>query len=593
MSLPSLDHFSNRTDLQKYGTDALPLFALQLRFQIEDIDTVATTSLTDKATKGDDKKCDLIYVDKDLGHIVVIQAYFANNPNKNVAPSNKAADLNTAAAWLFNSPINDLPEGLQSAVEEVRSALEENCINFVQFWYVHNLQESKNVKNELSMVAQTVNNFLKTKFPQTNVESIVALEVGQQTLDEWYKSLESPILVTDSFTIPIANGYTISGNEWDAFVTAVPLSWLHEVFKKYDTKLFSANIRGYLGSRKSDSNINNGIKETAQASPDNFWVYNNGITALVSHFEEVLDNEKPSNSESKCLQIQGISIVNGAQTTGAIGSLKHQPTSTGKVQARFVRCNNINTIRSIIEYNNRQNEIEASDFRSNDPIQRRLRQEFDQIPETSYSGGRRGGSEDIIRRPSNLLPSDTIAQSLAAFHQDPVLAYNKKSDIWKIDKTYAKYFNEQTTAEHIVFTYSLLRAIESKNRSLTDKQKENRLSELEEEQLNFFRKRGSHFLLESAIAKCLEIFLDCSIPSTFKVSFGKISPQKAEDIWHEIVDITIPFSSYLTSAVSKSLSNSDEATKAINAFRNIVESTKRYHSETTFRSFASHVKFSS
>jgi hypothetical protein len=47
-----------------------------VRFQIEDIDTVATSSLTDKATNGDDQKCDLIYVDKDTGYINegVIQA---------------------------------------------------------------------------------------------------------------------------------------------------------------------------------------------------------------------------------------------------------------------------------------------------------------------------------------------------------------------------------------------------------------------------------------------------------------------------------------------------------------------------------------
>jgi len=59
--------FDSRTDLKKYNEDALALFALEIRFQIEDIDTVATSSLTGKATKGDDKKCDLIYVDKDSG----------------------------------------------------------------------------------------------------------------------------------------------------------------------------------------------------------------------------------------------------------------------------------------------------------------------------------------------------------------------------------------------------------------------------------------------------------------------------------------------------------------------------------------------
>ena len=113
--------FDARTDLKKYNENALALFALQLRFQIEDIDAVAASSLTGG---GGDKKCDLIYVDKEAGYIIVIQAYMADlikNPNKKAASSNKASDLNTAAAWLFNSPLENLPEGIRSAAEEVRS----------------------------------------------------------------------------------------------------------------------------------------------------------------------------------------------------------------------------------------------------------------------------------------------------------------------------------------------------------------------------------------------------------------------------------------------------------------------------------------
>lgn len=279
MSLSYQSAFDARTDLKKYGKSSLALFALQLRFQLEDIDTVATTSLTDEATKGDDKKCDLIYVDKDTGYIVVIQAYMADNPNiKQAAPSNKASDLNTAAAWLFNASIDSLSVGLQSAAEEVRSALENNLISSIQFWYVHNCPESKNVKDEISMVEQTVNNALKNKFPKAEVESIIGLEVGQKTIEEWYKALEAPILVTEPFEIPISEGYAMSGSDWEAFITSVPIRWLHGVFKDHSEKLFSANVRGYLGSRKSGSNINHGIKETASNDADHFWVFNNGIT---------------------------------------------------------------------------------------------------------------------------------------------------------------------------------------------------------------------------------------------------------------------------------------------------------------------------
>lgn len=513
----------------------------------------------------------------------------AQNLNKVDAKSDKASDLNTAAAWLLNSSIEDLPEGLRSAAGEIRSALEADDIRFVQFWYVHNLPESVNVKAELRMVEQTVNNALKTQFKNSEVENVSAIEVGQETLNEWYRALEAPILITDKLSIPIVGGYTISGSDWEAFVTDVPTTWLYGIFNKYSEQLFSANVRGYLGSRKSSNNINNGIKTTAKDDPNHFQVFNNGITALVSEFKEAESDENQEADSNKTLEITGISIVNGAQTTGALGSLKTAPDSTGKVQARFVKCTSINTIRSIIEYNNRQNVVEASDFRSNDPIQRRLRQEFEKIPNTTYYGGRRGGHEDVIRRPSNLLPSDTVAQALAAFHQDPVIGYNNKSDIWTIDTVYSKYFTEQTSAEHIIFVYSLLRSIESKKRHLVDGSKTGSLSEAEAQQLDFLQRRGAHFLLTSAIAKCLETFLGKPVPNTFRASFNtKVSPEDAEKYWEQIVDVTIPFCKQLLPAVKRSLNSNDEATQAISNFKDFVESAKEYHTPR-FQSFAMHV----
>lgn len=65
--------FQARSDLTaQYGNNALLLYALQLRFEISDIISVASDALTDG---GNDKKCDLIYVDQDTGVAVVAQGY--------------------------------------------------------------------------------------------------------------------------------------------------------------------------------------------------------------------------------------------------------------------------------------------------------------------------------------------------------------------------------------------------------------------------------------------------------------------------------------------------------------------------------------
>ena len=110
-----LKEFRGRKDLEKsYGDNALLLYALQLRFDIEDIDSVAAEALTDGA---DDKKCDLIYVDRESGVAVVAQAY--NRPNaklEDLAKENKASDLNTAAAWVFTEELSEIPNTIKDAV---------------------------------------------------------------------------------------------------------------------------------------------------------------------------------------------------------------------------------------------------------------------------------------------------------------------------------------------------------------------------------------------------------------------------------------------------------------------------------------------
>jgi len=572
--------FLSRTDLTAYSSNARLLFALQLQFQLEDIQTVATNSLTDSAN---DCKCDLIYVDQDAGAAIIAQGYEAKDSKRKAAPANKAADLNTAAAWLLGRPLKDLPEHLRPAARELRNALKLKTIKSLQFWFVHNLPESKNVRNELHTVELTADGLIQQHFSKCGVENISAVEVGQETLEEWYQALKTPILVNETFKIPCAGGYPIQGKNWDAYATAIPARWLYDIFQSHKDKLFSANLRGYLGSIRSVSNINNGIKSTADKQPDQFWVFNNGITALVHDFKKTTTG----------LEITGLSIVNGAQTTGAIGSLKSHPKSSAMVQARFVKCQDVTTVENIIRCNNSQNLVEAADFRSNDAVQKRLRSEFKEIPDTDYQGCRRGGHQDVIRRPGNSIPYDTAAQALAAFHNNPVVAYNRKSQIWLSDDLYASYFHEETHAAHIVFAYSLLRCIQERKLSLMRQLNSGEeLQESRKNELMFLRKRGATFLLASAIASCLEIFLEKPVANKFRASFGDhTSPKTAQKHWDPIVTAVLPLYLKLMPVLDTGLNNAEEASRGIVEFKSMVD-FGRSMLAPSFKKFADKVTIS-
>ncbi len=349
----------------------------------------------------------------------------------------------------------------------------------------------------MATVEHAASNAITRINPSSKIQ-ILAREFGKTQFSKLYRASGSPILVNTDIKTVVPTGYEIKGSDWSAYQTYVPGKFVYNLFAKHKTDLFSANVRDYLGSRESDANINNGIKETAIDDPGNFCVYNNGVTALVNG---LVPEKRPGGSVH--LTIKGISIVNGAQTTGAIGSLNRPPEDDLMVPIRFIWTTNQARVQEIIRFNNSQNKISASDFRSTDAVQKRLKSEFEKIPDAEYEGGRRGGASDTIKRRPNLLPSYTVGQALAAFHGDPVVAYDRKSEIWIGDQIYSTYFKEETSAKHIVFAYSLFKAVGNKKLELVSKQNDGiDLTRTETEQLSFLKRRARSysFVLRSLTA---------------------------------------------------------------------------------------------
>ncbi len=574
------DAYKARFGKSKFGDDAIGLFALGLQFAFEDLDAIGSEIITGGSN---DKKLDLLYFDKEEGRCIIAQCYVAA-AKKQSAPANKASDLNTGVSWLLSGALDKLPEGLRTSAEEIREAVKTGTLRELYIWYVHNLPESPNVRTEIATVEHTADAAIKKISPNAAIR-IMGREIGSETLSALYRSSDSPILVTGEFEFDVPNGFRITGNKWSAYQTLLPGRKLFDLYKDHGTELFSANIRDYLGSRLSDSNINNGIKATAEHAPHNFWVFNNGVTALVNQLKA-----RKVKAGYK-LQVSGLSIVNGAQTTGAIGSLDERPDSKLTVPVRFIWTKDEALVEDIIKYNNSQNKISASDFRSNDAIQKRLKEEFNSIPDAEYEGGRRGGASDTIKRRSNSLPSYTVGQALAAFHGDPVTAYNRKSDIWIDDQTYSRYFNQETSAKHIVFVYSLFHAIGKMKLDLVEKSRTpGALTKIEADQLAFMEKKGALLLICAAISDCIETVVGKAIPNKFRLSFGEqISPKKAEQLWLQVLPPLLSLVTQLNAAFSNNRITTELVKNAIPAFRNVAASVSGAN-KTTYRKFAAKVR---
>jgi hypothetical protein len=579
---PGWSALSKRDDLAKYGDgNSIALFAAELRLGIDDIETFAADALTDH---GNDKKCDLVAVVRDSGHLVIAQTYAAKNPEtKSEGPAGKASDLNTAASWLLSGAVDGLPEVLRDAAIEARDALGSGDITEMQIWSVHNCPESKNVQTELQQAAKTANSLISQYFQEAQVNVSVA-EIGRDAINELYRRTQLPILVDEELTFPITGGFETSGKDWRAYNTAVKLSDLRSLWQTHGTDLMSPNIRDYLGIRRSERNINYGIKVTAKESPEDFFIYNNGITAMVHSFE-------PSDDSAQII-VRGMGIVNGGQTTGSIGTLSEGEAGNlddARVQIRFVTSTNSEVLENVVRYNNTQNKVEATDFRSKDAVQDRLRSEFEAIPDALYRGARRGGADDAIKRDRTLLSDTGVAQSVASFHGNPNLAYNELRQIWEHDPTYARFFNDNLHARHIVFCYSLLKAVEEAKLNLNNIADDKR-TKTQKSHAEFFRSRGGVHLLTAAIGGSIETVLGEAVPDRFSLRFrSNVSPTKAIGLWRPIVQSGLPFTGQLSGATNLGLKSTERVADALRLFESMIEATRDSKQET-FDDFAAKVE---
>ena len=343
---------------------------------------------------------------------------------------------------MFTEELSEIPNTIKDAVLDLQDAIKKQEISTVYFWYVHNLDEKRNPKIETEMraVQAQVQASVNSKYPDEELK-IITLEVGLNTIKKWFDNSTRRISIEDNFVVDCKNGFELDSNSWRAYVTAVSGKWLRSIYLDKRDDLFSGNPRSFLGKGKRKNSINSGIIESVQNEPTNFWAYNNGVTALVNDFH--YDDKKEE------LTIKGITIINGAQTTGAI-SAPETVNDDFYIPCRFIVCNDKTIIESIINNNNKQNEILPSDLRSNDKQQERLRNDFNKYPALFYNGGRR---DDKTVKNKIVFDPYLVAQTVLAFHGDCVVAYNGKKRIWDEDKIYAQVFTDQLSVEHIIFIY--------------------------------------------------------------------------------------------------------------------------------------------
>lgn len=147
-------------------------------------------------------------------------------------------------------------------------------------------------------------------------------------------------------------------------IAIFPGSLLRDLYDEHGSRLLELNVRSYLQAK---GKINKGILETLRNEPADFMAYNNGITVVAERivFGQLKDGR------NGILELQGMQIVNGGQTTASIHrAAKDFEADLSKVyvQGKIVtvdptRFNEV--VPFISRYANSQNKVTDTDLQAN------------------------------------------------------------------------------------------------------------------------------------------------------------------------------------------------------------------------------------
>lgn len=159
---------------------------------------------------------------------------------------------------------------------------------------------------------------------------------------------------------------------YDSYLCVMPGRMLADLYLRYGSRLLQSNVRAFLSLR---GKVNKGIRRTIMDEPENFFIYNNGIS-VVARSADFRGN--------KIVHLRDFQIINGGQTTASLANAVIRKEARNGMDALFVPMKltvvNVgddmteeeaeryfNLTKRISQCANSQNAVSDADFFSNHP----------------------------------------------------------------------------------------------------------------------------------------------------------------------------------------------------------------------------------
>lgn len=218
--------------------------------------------------------------------------------------------------------------------------------------------------------------------------------------------------------------------------------------------IFEENVRHYQGEVDVNKNINESL--TSEFVTD-FWWLNNGITIIAQDVRPF----------AKTLQVEGVQIVNGLQTSYTIGKKYNKDEKdTRSVLVKIVKSTDKETIDKIISATNRQTPVNPALLRATDDIQRKLEMFFDQ--KGFYYDRRKNFYKNQGKPISKIFAIQSTAQAIhAILNRKPSESRAKPTTLIKTKESYERIFSPDVDFQAYLNCCLIVREVETKLKSTT------------------------------------------------------------------------------------------------------------------------------
>ncbi|WP_108246878.1 AIPR family protein [Muricauda brasiliensis] len=213
--------------------------------------------------------------------------------------------------------------------------------------------------------------------------------------------------------------------------------------------IFEENVRHYQGEVDVNKKINESLSNEYETD---FWWLNNGITIIAQDVRPM----------AKTLQVDGVQIVNGLQTSYTIGkNYEKNDSDTRSVLVKIVKSTDKETIDKIISATNRQTPVNPALLRATDDIQRKLELYFEQ--KGYYYDRRKNFYKNQGKPISKIFAIQSTAQSIhAILNRKPSESRAKPTTLIKTTDSYETIFRPNQNFQSYLNCCLVVRSVETK-----------------------------------------------------------------------------------------------------------------------------------